>query len=58
MQTFLIQPATNAGLYLPTQKAIEGGSYSGLPHTNLVGPEGGDILVDRTVTAIDALWRN
>ena len=56
IQTFLIQHACNAGLYLPTPKAIEGGHYSGLPHTNLVGPEGGQILVDRTVEAIKALW--
>lgn len=56
LQTFLIQHATNAGLYLPTEKAIAGGHYSGLPHTNLVGPEGGQILVDRSVAAIEALW--
>jgi hypothetical protein len=56
LQTFLIQHATNGGLYLPTEKAIEGGSYSGLPHTNLVGPEGGQVLVDTSVAAIQALW--
>jgi hypothetical protein len=56
LQTFLIQHAGNAGLYLPTEKAIAGGAYSGLPHTNLVGPEGGRILVDRTVESIQALW--
>lgn len=56
LQTFLIQHAGNAGLYLPTEKAIAGGSYSGLPHTNLVGPEGGRILVDRTVESINGLW--
>ena len=56
LQTFVVQHATNAGLYLPTEKAIAGGGYSGLPHTNLVGPEGGQILVDRTVQAIQALW--
>jgi hypothetical protein len=56
LQTFLIQHATNAGLYLPTEKGIAGGHYSGLPHTNLVGPEGGQILVERSVAAIEALW--
>lgn len=56
LQTFLIQHAGNAGLYLPTEKAISGGGYSGLPHTNLVGPEGGRILVDRTVESIQGLW--
>lgn len=57
LQTFLIQHAVNAGLYLPTEKAIRGGSYSGLPHTNLVGPEGGQILVERSLEAIGQLWR-
>lgn len=56
LQTFLIQLSCGSGLYLPTPKAIEGGSYSGLPHTNKVGPEGGQILVDHTVRAIQALW--
>lgn len=56
LQTFVIQHATNAGLYLPTEKAIAGGHYSGLPHTNLVGPEGGQVLVDRSVAALEALW--
>lgn len=56
LQTFLVQHATNAGLYLPTQKAIDGGGYSGLPHTNLVGPEGGQVLVERSLEAINGLW--
>jgi hypothetical protein len=57
LQTFLVQHATNAGLYLPTQKAIDGGGYSGLPHTNLVGPEGGQVLVERSLETINGLWR-
>lgn len=56
LQTFLIQLACGSGQYLPTPEAIEGGSYSGLPHTNKVGPEGGQILVDRTVQAIRGMW--
>lgn len=56
LQTFLIQLSCGAGGYLPTPKAIEGGSYSGLPHTNKVGPEGGQMLVDHTVRALQALW--
>ncbi len=43
-------------MYLPTVLAIEGGSYSGLPHVNKVGPEGGQILVDQTVRAMQALF--
>ena len=56
LQTFIIQHATNAGLYLPTERAIAGGSYSGLPHTNIVGPEGGQTLVERSISTIKELW--
>lgn len=55
-QTFVIQLAAGSGKYLPTVKAIEGGSYSALPVSNRVGPEGGQVLVDETVRAIAALW--
>ncbi len=34
-----------------------GGGYSGIPHGNPVGPEGGQVLVDRTVEAIGAIWK-
>lgn len=56
VQTFLIQLSCGSGGYLPTPKAIEGGSYSALPHTNKVGPEGGQVLVDQTLRAIQAQW--
>jgi hypothetical protein len=55
-QTFLVQLAGGAGGYLPTPKAISGGSYSALPVSNKVGPEGGQVLVDKTVQAIRDLW--
>jgi hypothetical protein len=55
-QTLIIQLAGGSGAYLPTSKAIDGGSYSALPHTNQVGPEGGQVLVEETVQAIRGLW--
>jgi hypothetical protein len=55
VQTFIIQLA-GPGTYLPTAKAVRGGHYSAIVHSNLVGPEGGQFLVDRTVELIDALW--
>ena len=55
-QTLVIQLAGGSGAYLPTPKAIDGGSYSALPHTNQVGPEGGQVLVEETVQAIRGLW--
>ena len=55
-QTFVLQLTNGCGMYLPTALAIEGGSYSGLPHVNIVGPEGGQMLVDETVRAMQALF--
>ena len=55
VETFLIQLAGN-GSYLPTERAVRGGSYSAIVHSSLVGPEGGQVLVDRTVALIDSLW--
>ena len=55
LQTFVVQLA-GPGTYLPTEKAIAGGGYSAVCQSNVVGAEGGQILVDRTVALIDALW--
>jgi hypothetical protein len=55
LQTFVIQLA-GSGSYLPTEKAVMGGGYSAIIQSNLVGPEGGQILVDRTVELINSLW--
>ena len=56
IQTFVVQLACDSGAYLPTAEAIRGGSYSTAVFSNLVGPEGGDSLVDQTVAAINTLW--
>lgn len=55
LQTFII---TYAGpiTYLPTEKAIEGGGYSAIVQSGVVGSEGGKILVDETVSLINSLW--
>jgi hypothetical protein len=54
-QTFVVQLA-GPGTYLPTEKAVRGGHYSAVVHSSLVGPEGGDVLVERTVNIINSLW--
>ncbi len=56
IQTFVIQLACNIGGYLPTQKAVDGVGYSAIVQSNVVGPEGGQILVDETVDTINSLW--
>ena len=56
LQTFVIQLTGPGGTYLPTERAVEGGGYSAVIQSNRVGPEGGQMLVERTVEAINALW--
>ncbi len=54
-QTFLIQLCNGTGGYLPSQKAVAK-HYGGLAADNRVGPEGGQLLVDRTLELIARLW--
>jgi len=55
VQTFVVQ-LVGPGTYLPTDKAIRGGHYSAVVHSSLVGPEGGNVLVEMTVEIINSLW--
>jgi hypothetical protein len=68
VQTFLIQlaaPGPQDAYCLPTPRAVAGGAlnenpftnYSGTVMNNMVGPEGGQVLVERTVEAIRDLWK-
>lgn len=67
VQTFLIQLAgatRDHAYYLPTPRAMAGGELDGNPFTNysatvmsnMVGPEGGQVLVERTLEVIRGLW--
>lgn len=56
LQTFLVQLACEYNGYLPTQKAVDGRSYGAEVASNLVGPAGGQALVNRTVELIADLW--
>jgi len=56
IQTFVVQLAGH-GTYLPTERAVRGGGYSAVVESNEVGPAGGQVLVDRTVEAIEAAFR-
>lgn len=53
-QTFVVQLSGDYGDYLPSKRAVQGGQYSAL--VSIVGPEGGQILVDETLKLIDELW--
>ncbi len=56
IQTFIIQLAAGNGSYLPTEKALKGGGYSAVIQSDLVSPEGGQILVEHTVNLINDLF--
>jgi hypothetical protein len=56
LQTFLIQLAGPGATYVPTERAERGGGYSAIVESSRVGSEGGQVLVERTVEAIKALW--
>ncbi len=58
-QTILIELASPAGYagYVPTPRAVQAGGYSAEVLVNMIGPEGAQVLVDRTVEAIGELFR-
>ena len=52
--TFIVQLSCQHSGYLPTERAIAGGGYSSDKY--LVGPEGGYMLVNETVSRINEMW--
>ena len=54
-ETLLVQLA-GGGTYCPSPRSVGGGGYGSLPASNPVGPEGGRLLVERTVEIINRLW--
>jgi hypothetical protein len=57
VQTILIQLACGSGIYVPTEEALRGGGYGTKPQESIVGPEGGQKLVERTLELIGAIWK-
>jgi hypothetical protein len=55
IQTFILQ-LTGPGTYLPTARAASLGGYGAVIQSSHIGPEGGQVLVERTVEALQALW--
>ena len=55
LQTFVIQ-LSGPGSYLATEEAEAGGGYSAIVNSCEVGPKGGDMLVEETLKAINAMW--
>ena len=55
-QTFIVQLANGAEGYLPTKIAELHGHYSGFISSGLIGHEGGEILVEKTLSQIADLF--
>lgn len=55
VQTVVVE-LCGRGTYVPTAKAVEGGGYSACLYCNEVGPEGGNVLVERTLKLIKSIW--
>ena len=57
-QTMLVQLASpvDDSTYLPSERAVKGGGYSAVPESSLVGPEGGQMLVERTLESLKLLF--
>ncbi len=55
-QTMIAQLSCDWKGYLPTAKAVAGGHYGARVWDGTVGPEGGQVLVERTLEMINRLW--
>ena len=56
VQTCVVQLTADCAAYLPTERAVQGGGYSGRIDDGVVGPEGGKVLVDQTVRILQEMW--
>ncbi|WP_372933650.1 hypothetical protein [Mariniphaga sediminis] len=57
IQTFLIQLA-GIGSYVPTKRSILGGAYGAVPASTMIGPEGGQELVEKSLEMINSMWND
>jgi hypothetical protein len=55
-QTLAVQLASGIGGYLPTARAVAGGGYGAAPSSTVVGPTGGQELVEATLEMIRSLF--
>ena len=56
VQTLVVQLTSGCAAYLPTRRAVAGGGYSARIVDGVVGPEGGDVLVNQTVKTLGEMW--
>jgi hypothetical protein len=54
--TSIVQLTADCAAYLPTERAVQGGGYSGRIDDGVVGPEGGRVLVEETMRMFGEMW--
>jgi hypothetical protein len=47
---------SSSGTYLPSARAVKGGGYGAVIQSNMVGPEGGQVLVEETLKMINSMF--
>jgi hypothetical protein len=55
LQTFLLQ-LSGPGTYLPAERSLAGGAYGSVIQSGSVGPEGGRVLVEKTLESTGELF--
>lgn len=55
-QTLLVQKSGCSGTYLPSERSVAHGGYGSVPASTDIGPEGGEMLVEWTVNALNELF--
>jgi hypothetical protein len=56
-QTMLVQLSCGSRGYLPTEKAEKGSHYSAYVSSGTTGHVGGEMLVRKTLTEINNMWK-
>ena len=57
VQTFIVNLTGSYDGYLPTIRSVKGGAYGAVPASTLMGPEGGQELVEKTLVLINSVWQ-
>jgi hypothetical protein len=56
VQTFIVNLTGSYDGYLPTIRSVKGGAYGAVPASTLMGPEGGQELIENSLRLINAVW--
>jgi len=59
VQTFVVELSSGpGGGYLPTHRSVAGGAYGAIPQSTMIGPDGGRVLVNKTLEIIESMWND